>query len=75
VVAAAIQRGIRPRPAQVSAHEPDFGVLESRGCLACHNLEKDRPYLKNYEQGNPQSFVSTFGDVKKTSAKPATPAA
>lgn len=46
-------------------HEPHFGVLEARGCLACHSLEKDRPYLKSYEQGNPQSFVSNFGAVKK----------
>lgn len=47
-------------------HEPHFGVLETRGCLACHSLEKDRPYLKSYEQGNPQSFASNFGAVKKT---------
>ena len=53
-------------------HEPHFGVmqnrtgmLEDRGCLTCHSLEKGRPYLKSYEQGNPQSFVSNFGAVKK----------
>jgi hypothetical protein len=46
-------------------HEPHFGVLGNRGCLTCHNLEKDRPYLKSYEQGNPQNFVSNFGAVKK----------
>ena len=46
-------------------HEPHFGVLENRGCLTCHNLEKGRPYLKSYEQGNPQNFVSSFGGVKK----------
>jgi hypothetical protein len=53
-------------------HEPHFGVmenrtgvLENRGCLTCHSLEKGRPYLKSYEQGNPQSFVSNFGEVKK----------
>jgi hypothetical protein len=46
-------------------HEPHFGVLENRGCLTCHNLEKGRPYLKSYEQGNPQNFVSNFGVVKK----------
>jgi hypothetical protein len=46
-------------------HEPHFGVLENRGCLTCHNLEKGRPYLKSYEQGNPQNFVSSFGAVKK----------
>jgi hypothetical protein len=60
-------------------HEPHFGllenrvgllesrvdILENRGCLTCHNLEKGRPYLKNFEQGNPQNFVSNFGDVKK----------
>jgi hypothetical protein len=46
-------------------HEPHFGILETRGCLTCHELEKGRPYLKSYEQGNPQNFVSNFGSVKK----------
>ncbi len=46
-------------------HEPHFGILDNRGCLTCHNLEKGRPYLKSYEQGNPQNFVSNFGAVKK----------
>ncbi len=46
-------------------HEPHFGILESRGCLTCHKLEKGRPYLKSYEQGNPQNFASNFGAVKK----------
>jgi hypothetical protein len=46
-------------------HEPHFGILENRGCLTCHGLEKDRPYLKSYEQGNPRNFVSNFGGVKK----------
>jgi hypothetical protein len=46
-------------------HEPHFGVLENRGCLTCHSLEKGRPYLKSYEQGNPRNFVSNFGAVKK----------
>jgi hypothetical protein len=46
-------------------HEPHFGILENRGCLTCHELEKGRPYLKSYEQGNPQNFVSNFGAVKK----------
>ena len=46
-------------------HEPHFGILENRGCLTCHSLEKGRPYLKSYEQGNPQNFVSNFGAVKK----------
>ena len=41
------------------------GMLENRGCLTCHSLEKGRPYLKSYEQGNPQSFASNFGAVKK----------
>jgi hypothetical protein len=55
-------------------HEPHFqaveinqriGIVENRGCLTCHDLEKDRPYLKGYEQGNPQNFVSNFGAMKK----------
>jgi hypothetical protein len=53
-------------------HEPHFSILENRadmqenrGCLTCHTLEKGRPYLKSYEQGNPQNFVSNFGEVKK----------
>jgi hypothetical protein len=61
-------------------HEPHFqavgigqriGILENRGCLTCHVLEKaapgekTSPYLKSYEQGNPQNFTSNFGAVKK----------
>jgi hypothetical protein len=61
-------------------HEPHFqavgigqriGILENRGCLTCHVLEKappgekTPPYLKSYEQGNPQNFTSNFGAVKK----------
>jgi hypothetical protein len=46
-------------------HEPHFGIMQDRGCLTCHSLEKGRPYLKSYEQGNPQSFSSNFGAVKK----------
>lgn len=46
-------------------HEPHMGILDNRGCLTCHELEKGRPYLKSYEQGKPKSFVSSFGAVKK----------
>lgn len=48
-------------------HEPHFGILDNKnsGCLTCHDLEKGRPYLKSFEQGNPQIFVSSFGAVKK----------
>ena len=46
-------------------HEPHFSILENRGCLTCHNLEKGRPYLQSYEQGNPRDFVSNFSAVKK----------
>jgi hypothetical protein len=49
----------------VFIHEPHFGVLENRGCLTCHNLEKGRPYLQSYEHGNPKKFVSNYGAVKK----------
>lgn len=46
-------------------HEPHFGVVGDRGCLTCHSLEKGRPYLESYTQGNPQSFASNFGAVTK----------
>ena len=46
-------------------HEPHFGIMENHGCLTCHSLEKERLYLKSYEQGNPQSSASNFGSVKK----------
>ena len=46
-------------------HEPHFGVMENRGCLACHNLEKGRPYFKSYEHGDPKRFASEFGTIKK----------
>ena len=46
-------------------HEPHLSIVDNRGCLTCHDLEKGRPYLKSYEQGNPHTFVSNFGAVKK----------
>jgi hypothetical protein len=53
-------------------HEPHLGIMDSRGgiqdnrgCLTCHGLEKGRPYLKSYEQGNLQNFVSNFAAMKK----------
>ena len=46
-------------------HEPHFGILENRGCLTCHNLEKGRPVVQGYEQGDPRKFTSNFSAVKK----------
>ena len=46
-------------------HEPHFGILENRGCLTCHNLEKNSPYLQSYKAGNPRNFASNFGAVDK----------
>ncbi len=46
-------------------HEPHFSIVGNQGCLACHELKVERPYLKSYEQGNPQNFIANFGDVKK----------
>jgi hypothetical protein len=46
-------------------HEPHMGIMDNRGCLTCHSLEKNRPYLKSYEQDNPWKFASSFGAVKK----------
>ena len=45
-------------------HEPHIGTVGSNGCLTCHNLEKNRHYLKSYEQGNPRKFEAEFGAVK-----------
>jgi hypothetical protein len=50
-------------------HEPHFATVGTRGCLTCHDLEKNRPYLKSYERGNPQNFASNFGAVKKDSCQ------
>jgi hypothetical protein len=46
-------------------HEPHFGIMEDRGCLTCHNLQKGSPYLKTYEQGDHRAFSSNFSPVKK----------
>jgi hypothetical protein len=46
-------------------HEPHFGILENRGCLTCHNLEKNSPYPQSYKAGNPRNFASNFGAVDK----------
>lgn len=50
-------------------HEPHFGIMEDRGCLTCHSLEKGKPYLKSYEHGNPKDFASNFGEVKQELCK------
>ncbi len=50
-------------------HEPHFNVVGKRGCMTCHNLEKDRPYLKGYEQGDPLKFQTEFSPVKKETCK------
>ena len=42
-----------------------MGIMDNRGCLTCHSLENNRPYLESYEQGNPRRFASSFGAVKK----------
>jgi hypothetical protein len=46
-------------------HEPHFGMLEDRGCLTCHKLEKGRPYLKSFEEVDTRKFVSNFSAVEK----------
>lgn len=47
------------------AHEPHFGTVGDKGCLTCHALQQGRPYLKSYEQGDPQTLAPQFGLVKK----------
>jgi hypothetical protein len=46
-------------------HEPHFSVIDKRGCLACHALERKRNYLKGYEQGDPRTFVKEFTNMDK----------
>ena len=50
-------------------HEPHFRMLDKRGCLTCHELEKSRPYLASYDQGNPDKFVSGFAPIKKETCR------
>lgn len=45
-------------------HEPHLTQAE-RGCLTCHQLEKGKPYLDGYKQGDPRRFVSEFSSVTK----------
>ncbi len=46
-------------------HEPHFRVTGDRGCTTCHELEKGKPYLKSYEQGDPRAFAPQFSSVSK----------
>jgi hypothetical protein len=50
-------------------HEPHFATTGDRGCLTCHKLSKDQPYLKSYEQNNPHNFAPEFGTVTKDSCQ------
>lgn len=45
-------------------HEPHFAVAGDRGCSTCHELQKDRPYLKGYDAGDPATFVPEFGAIR-----------
>jgi hypothetical protein len=47
------------------AHEPHFGTMDSRGCTTCHELDKTAAYLDSYKQGDPRTFASNFGAIKK----------
>ena len=47
------------------AHEPHFGLMGDRGCSGCHEMQKNTPPIKTYEQGDPKIFASNFGAVKK----------
>lgn len=46
-------------------HEPHFNIMGERGCLTCHKLESQSPYLKSYEQRKPLQSASNFSAVKK----------
>jgi hypothetical protein len=50
-------------------HEPHFGMLETRGCLTCHQLQKGRSYLQSYEKGDPHEFASNFAAVRKNTCQ------
>lgn len=51
------------------SHEPHLGIMENRGCVTCHELQKGRPYVKSYEQGSPQSFASEFSQARQDLCK------
>jgi hypothetical protein len=61
------QPSIKANPGSFTAfaHEPHFGVMGIQGCLACHALQKDRPYLKSFDKGDPHTFSSNFSSMKK----------
>lgn len=45
-------------------HEPHFGVVKDGGCLNCHDLAKDKPYLQSYQQGDQSSHASNFAPIE-----------
>jgi hypothetical protein len=50
-------------------HEPHFGVIGKKGCLACHDLNNAKGYLESYKALDPYRFISNFKPVdKKTCA-------
>ena len=46
-------------------HEPHFGILDNRGCLSCHKLEKDQPgaVAVKTETANAKSVDAGFADA------------
>ncbi|MFN0219560.1 MAG: hypothetical protein ACKVP4_12195 [Hyphomicrobium sp.] len=54
------------RASKVTATAPGDALAEPGAAATTMDAEKaGSPYLKSYEQGNPQNFVSNFGNVKK----------
>ena len=55
-------------------HEPHFGIIGNRGCLTCHNLEKDRPgeatVKTDTANAKPDAAVSADAASKADAAAP-----
>jgi hypothetical protein len=47
------------------SHAPHLQVGPERGCLTCHQIDREAAYLKAFEGNDPHAFVSNFKPIAR----------
>ena len=62
-------RGRRPLPNRKSfttfVHTAHFSLLDNRGCLTCHRLDRDADYASGFKDRDPDTFASNFKTMER----------
>ena len=57
-------KGARQAPGEhpftVFSHTSHFSLLDEKGCLTCHPLNKEAKYQESFKDRNPATYASNF---------------